>query len=247
VIAAVGGLAAVGVALAAWWFPRHPSYAKEADVGVDHIDALHGNSYAVTLFNRGAAHATHVHAFIDQAGRQTTFDAEHLCEPVLFDSVAAGKRSRTATLQLTGDVPEGTVLSVWTAWRDGERGWLDDPPVESSIDVPAPIRADGSHSSELGESEATLKETQIADAAFYYDPATDTFEWDEEVGRGHASIITRVEAQGRNPATMIAGRVFADAKVRIYSDDSQLTRRQERRLTARARIEGLDLLKARSQ
>jgi hypothetical protein len=233
------GVLAVVVALLTWLVPRHPTVGHEADVGVDHVDALPGGRYAVSLFNRGAAHATHVHAFIDRAGVQTTFDAEHLSEPVLFDSIPTGAKSRTKTLQLVRDVPEGQRLSVWTAWRDGRRSWLDSPPTESTAEVPPP--------SKLAVAEPTLQfvnATQLPpDEALLYDPATDTFVWGD--GHGHPGIMQGLRAEGRDPLTMTAGRVFADGSVELYSDS--LPARARSRLVARARIEGIELLKARGQ
>jgi hypothetical protein len=80
VLAALAGLATVAIALIAWRYPRHPIGSERADVGVNHIKPLPGRRYDLSLFNRGSAHATHVHAFIDYAGVKTTFDSQHLTE-----------------------------------------------------------------------------------------------------------------------------------------------------------------------
>jgi hypothetical protein len=88
-------------------------------------------------------------------------------------------------------------------------------------------------------------EAEVADVAFLYDPATERFEWSDQPGRGHRTIIPRVSGQGRDPLMLVAGRVFADTTVELYSEYSpRLSPSEERRLVARARIEGVDLLRA---
>jgi hypothetical protein len=81
--------------------------------------------------------------------------------------------------------------------------------------------------------------------AFLYDPGTDSIEWSDRPGRGQRTILPRVCGQGRDPFNLVAGRVFADTKVELDSDYSpRLSPSEERRLIARARVEGVDLLRA---
>jgi hypothetical protein len=88
-------------------------------------------------------------------------------------------------------------------------------------------------------------ETDVADVAFLYDPATDNFEWSEGRGWGHRAILPRMSGPGRDPFNLVAGRVFADATVELDSDYSpRLSTSEELRLIARARIEGIHLLRA---
>jgi hypothetical protein len=83
---------------------------------------------------------------------------------------------------------------------------------------------------------------------FLYDPGTDSFEWSDRPGRGHRTILPRVGGQGRDPFNLVAGRVFADTEVELDSDYSpRLSPSEERRLIARARAEGVDLLTAWSR
>jgi hypothetical protein len=198
--ALIGTLAAIATAavgVIAWRFPRHPRSTDEADVGVADIRALPGGRFEVTLFNRGKAHAAHVHAFIDRAGaKKTSFDAEHVAEPVLFGAIADGKRSRPEILSLSQLPQEGEKLAVWTAWRDGTRSWLDSPPVRSTVKVPEPLAGDAGSSEDEADREFTYidEPEPIPNEPFFYDPARDRIEWADVAGSYHKDIIPRLEA-----------------------------------------------------
>jgi len=113
------------------------------------------------------------------------------------------------------------------------------------LKVPPPIPHAESLSSQFEIAGARLADTEIADVPFLYDPATDSFEWGDQPGGGHRTIMPRFSGQGRDPFTLVAGRVFADRTVELHLEYSpRLSSSEERRLIARARIEGVDLLRA---
>jgi hypothetical protein len=115
----------------------------------------------------------------------------------------------------------------------------------SSVEVAPPIPHAESLSSQFEIAGARFAETEIADVPFLYDPATDSFEWGDQPGGGHRTILPRLSGQGRDPFTFVAGRVFADRTVELHLEYSpRLSSSEERRLIARARREGVDLLRA---
>jgi hypothetical protein len=169
--------------------------------------------------------------------------------------VAAGQKSRKEVLQLNEDVRQDAQLAVWTAWRDDSRSWLDSTPVESTASVPTPLVGDAAApgAGELTDEFEIYERPPLADEPFFYDSVLDRFEWSDNPKRGYSSIIPRLESEGRDHYAMIAGRVFADKRVDIYSDQppfssstsTRLREREGRRMIARARVEGLERIAER--